>query len=117
MPTFILNSKVYEFCKWVVMIVLPAFSALYFGLAQLYNWTNGEQVVGTLAIVTVFLGSILGISSKNFNSSDAKYDGVMNMVPDGDGDRWVYDFVLNDDVTTLSDKKDIAFKVNQPDPA
>jgi Putative phage holin Dp-1 len=117
MPSFILNPKVYEFVKWVVMIVLPAFNALYFSLAELYDWSNGAQVVGTISIVTVFLGAILGISSKNFNSSDAKYDGVMNMVPDEDGDRWVYDFVLNDDVTTLSDKKDIAFKVNQPDPA
>jgi hypothetical protein len=116
MPTFILNSKVYEFCKWVVMIVLPAFSALYFGLAQLYNWTNGEQVVGTLAIVTVFLGSILGISSKNYNSSDAKFDGEVVMQQDPATGKLIYSLDLNDDIPTLVGKDSITFKVTDPDP-
>lgn len=115
MPSFILSSKAYEFAKWVVMIVLPAFSALYFGLAELYNWSNGAQVVGTLAIVTVFLGTILGISSKNYNSSDEKYDGEVVITSDPETGKILYSMDLNDDIPTLVGKGSLSFKVLDPE--
>lgn len=62
-----MSNKVYDVLKWVVMIVLPAISALYAGLSGIWGFPYAEQVVGTISCITVFLGALLGISTKNYN--------------------------------------------------
>lgn len=64
-----LNNKVYDVMKWVVMIVLPALSALYVGLGSIWGWPYIEQVTGSISCVTVFLGALLGISSASYKKS------------------------------------------------
>lgn len=114
-PSFMVTGKPYEFMKWLVLIVLPAVGAAYFGLSGTLGLPNSEQVVGTLAIVTTFLGTILGISSHNYNQSDVKYDGVINMEPSAvEPNKWVYDLALNDEVESLADMKQVTFKVDSP---
>lgn len=61
-----LSNKAYDVLKWITIIVLPAISALYFGLAQIWGFPYAEQVVGTIAVICTFLGAILGISSANY---------------------------------------------------
>ena len=58
-----LNDKVYDTLKWIVM---PALSALYWGLSGIWGWLYAEQVVGTVAVVTTFLGALLGISTAQY---------------------------------------------------
>lgn len=64
-----LSSKVYDVIKWIAMYLIPAISALYFGLAQLWGFPYAEQICGTLALVDTFLGALLGISTYNYNKS------------------------------------------------
>lgn len=45
-----LSDKVYDTLKWIVTIVLPALSALYWGLSGIWGWLYAEQVVGTVAV-------------------------------------------------------------------
>lgn len=61
-----LSNKAYDVLKWITIIVLPAISALYFGLAQIWGFPYAEQVVGTIAVICTFLGTLLGISSANY---------------------------------------------------
>ena len=56
-----LSDKVYDTLKWIVTIVLPALSALYWGLSGIWGWLYAEQVVGT-----TFLGALLGISTAQY---------------------------------------------------
>ena len=69
-----LNNKVYDAMKWIVMIVLPAISALYVGLGSIWGWPYIEQVAGSISCVTVFLGALLGISTAKYNK-DVKDNG------------------------------------------
>lgn len=62
-----MTNKVYDVMKWIVMIVLPAIGTLYFGLAGIWGFPYGEQIVGTIALVETFLGSVLMISSSQYN--------------------------------------------------
>lgn len=62
-----LSNKVYDVLKWIAIICLPAISALYFGLSQIWGLPFGEEVVGTIALISTFLGALLGISSANYN--------------------------------------------------
>lgn len=64
-----LRNKTYDIIKWVVMIVLPALSALYVGLGGIWDWPYIEQVAGTISCITVFLGALLGISSASYKKS------------------------------------------------
>ena len=67
-----LSNKTYDIMKWIVTIVLPALSALYWGLSGIWNWPYAEQVVGTIAVVTTFLGALLGISTAQYKKGDGK---------------------------------------------
>lgn len=64
-----LSNKTYSIIKWVVMIVLPALSALYVGLGGIWGWPYIDQVAGTISCITVFLGALLGISSASYKKS------------------------------------------------
>ena len=61
------DNKTYDVLKWIAQILLPALGALYFGLAQIWGFPYGEQIVGSVAVVDTFLGVILGISTANYN--------------------------------------------------
>ena len=65
----ILNNKLYDALRWVVMILLPALSALYAGLADYWGWPYVEQIVGSISVVDVFLGALMQISTRNYRKS------------------------------------------------
>jgi len=62
-----LSNKVYDVLKWVAQIVLPALGALYFGLSQIWGLPYGEEIVGTITVIDVFMGALLGISTAQYN--------------------------------------------------
>ena len=64
-----LPNKVYDILKFIVQIVLPALGTLYFTLSQIWGFPLGEEIVGTISAVTVFLGVCLGISTYKYNKA------------------------------------------------
>ena len=66
------SNKVYDVLKVITMIVLPAISTLYFAIAEIWHLPASEQVVGTIAAITVFLGSLLKISSNQYYNNQAE---------------------------------------------
>lgn len=61
-----LSNKQYDILKWIALVLLPALGTLYFGLAQIWGFPYGEQIVGTITVVDTFLGVILGISNAQY---------------------------------------------------
>ena len=61
-----MSNKVYDALKWIAMVVLPAIAALYSGLAGIWGFPYGEQIVGTIVVVETFLGAILQISNAQY---------------------------------------------------
>ena len=64
-----LSNKTYDILKYIAQIVLPALGALYFGLAKIWGLPYGTEIVGTIAVVDTFLGTLLGLSTKSYNKS------------------------------------------------
>ena len=62
----IFSNKTYDVVKWIAQYLLPALGTLYAALAGLWGLPYGEQIVGTISAVDVFLGVLLGISSSNY---------------------------------------------------
>lgn len=65
----LLSNKVYDVLKWIAQVVIPALGALYFGLAQIWGFPYGEEIVGTLTVIDVFLGALLGISTAQYRKT------------------------------------------------
>ena len=64
-----MTNKVYDVLKWITLIALPAVTALWLTLANIWGFPYAEAIGATLAAITTFLGALLGISSYNYNKS------------------------------------------------
>lgn len=62
-----LNDKLYDVLKWVVMIVIPAVTTAYVGLAAIWHFPYAEEVAKTSAVICTLLGALLGISTAQYN--------------------------------------------------
>jgi hypothetical protein len=113
-PVPVLNSRVYDALKYLAQIVLPGAGTAYFALAGLWNLPNANQVVGTLVIIDTFLGALLNLSSKAYESSGAKYAGSIN-VEETDATK-SYSLSLDDHPDVLDGKDEVTFKVNKGSP-
>lgn len=102
-----LNNKVYDILKWVAQIVLPALGAAYFGLASIWGFPYGEQVVGTITVIDTFLGALLGISSVKYEG-----DGVLTVNTEND-EKDIYHLNLNIPVEDLPKKNCVVFKTEK----
>lgn len=108
-----LSNRIYNLLKYITQIALPAVGSLYFGLSQIWGFPNGEQVVGTIALITVFMGVLLGISTVNYKNSGAKYDGAIDVTESVDGK--LFSLELEDDPYSLEEKPEVVLKVNKPE--
>lgn len=69
----VLNNKVYDILKWVVVIVIPAITTAYVGLATIWGFPYATEIAKTSAVVCTLLGALLGISTAQYNKAvDAK---------------------------------------------
>ena len=60
------SDKTYDVIKWIAQYLLPALGTLYAALSGLWGLPYGEQIVGTISAIDVFLGVLLGISTANY---------------------------------------------------
>lgn len=106
-----LHTTQYKVATYLVQIVLPAIAALYLTLSGIWGLPASEQVVGTIVAVELFLGVVLGISTKKFYESDDRFDGDLVIEPGAEKD--VMRFEMNDEPIDLGLKSEVAFKVKK----
>lgn len=70
-----LSNKTYDVLKFLVGILLPGFGTLYFVIAQIWGFPNSQGVNASVNAIAVFLGLLVGYSTKTYNRSEEKYDG------------------------------------------
>jgi imidazoleglycerol phosphate synthase glutamine amidotransferase subunit HisH len=70
-----MNNETYDVLKFIAQILLPAVGTLYFALATIWGFPYGEQIVGTITAVDAFLGTCLGISTKNYREGNYESEG------------------------------------------
>lgn len=67
-----MSNKLYDILKYVAQIVLPALATLYFALSKIWGLPYGEEIVGTISAIDVFLGALLGISTKMYLKNNSE---------------------------------------------
>lgn len=111
-----LTDMSYSVGKKLVQIWIPAFSALYFGLSKIWGLPASEEIVGTCAIVAVFLGTVLGISSAKYDASDAAHDGQIVVGMNPNTGNTVYDVQPDVDPKEWAKQGSISLKIVHQDP-
>lgn len=62
-----LSNRTYDILKYLTIIVLPAFGALYAGLSQIWSLPYASEIPATITVLCTFLGAILCISTAQYN--------------------------------------------------
>lgn len=63
-----LSNKTYDVLKFICTVFLPALGTLIFAISKIWSFPPyAENIVGTLSAIAVFIGSLIGISSAQYN--------------------------------------------------
>jgi len=66
-----LSNKTYDIIKWILTKAVAPTIALIIGLGELYNFET-KYIVGTISLIATFLGTIMGISTYNYNKEKSE---------------------------------------------
>lgn len=80
-----MSQSVYDRVRWMVEILLPATASLYYGLSMIWGLPGGDNVVGTIALITTFLGLAVGVNRRKFNAVNPAGVGAMVVKVDREG--------------------------------
>lgn len=105
---FTLPSKWYNAIKFLVTVVIPALITFIAVLGPIWEWDNITKLTATLAAIATFLGAIIGISSRNYNSDESRFVGETWLSPTDEGWKRVFD-VQADEIDPT--RKELTFKV------
>lgn len=67
-----LSNRTYDILKWLVVICIPACTTAFVGLDKVFGWGYAEEVAQISAIVCTLLGSLLGISTAQYNKNQVE---------------------------------------------
>lgn len=62
-----MNNKVYDILKWIALVALDAIGLAYNQLASVWGWPYGESIMQTCAILSVLIGTLIGVSGIAYN--------------------------------------------------
>ena len=65
-----MSNKIYDILVWIAQIVLPAMGTMYAALSGIWGFPYGEEIVGTITAVDVFLGALLKISNAQYKKQN-----------------------------------------------
>lgn len=68
------NSKLYDALKWIALVALDASGIAYESLAQVWNLPFGNEVMKTCTVVSVFIGTLIGVSSHKYKNIEVDTD-------------------------------------------
>lgn len=61
-----LNNKLYDWLKWIAILLLPSLATLVAVIFKIWNLPYGNEIAQTITALATFLGAILGISSVQY---------------------------------------------------
>lgn len=104
------SNRAYDILKWVAQVALPALALFYIAVAPFWGFPKQEEVAGTIVAFDLLLGTLLGLSTRQYNNSDAKYDGAVVISPNEDGNS---DLNVSLNPQALATKQEVVVRVNR----
>lgn len=108
-----LSNKTYNRVKWLITIFLPAVGALYFALAQIWDFHRIAGVNGTINAIITFLGLLIGYSTKQYKKGEGAppdSDIIVHQDPD-DGTKYLRLAVTEETLRNLESRAQVTLNV------
>lgn len=102
-----MSDAMYNRLNNTVKLILPALGTFYFTFSNVWGLPYGEQVVGSLAALTVFLGVVLTLVKKVWNQAA---DGQIT-VDHSDPTKDVFSLEMGVPLEDIAGKKQITLNV------
>ncbi|WP_051221123.1 phage holin [Eremococcus coleocola] len=61
------NNREYEYLRWFVITVLPAFMTMIGTIGTAVQWEHTDLTLTVLGAITAFIGSSMNLSSSNYH--------------------------------------------------
>jgi hypothetical protein len=107
---FAMNDKAYNLLLNIAQYWLPALGTLYFTLASIWGLPYAEEVIGTITAIDVFLGVLLGLSKRAYDTSPKNYDGAI-VVDQSSPLKDLYSLEINAPLETLAGKQSVTLQI------
>ena len=65
-----MSNKVFDILRFLAEVAIDAVGIAYFGLAEVWNLPYGEQVKTTCIILSVLLGTLIGIKRMQYKGGN-----------------------------------------------
>lgn len=109
-----LSNNLYDVAKRVVTMGLPALGTLYFAISSIWGLPYADEIVGSLAALTVFLGVVINISTANYNTNDDRFDGMVEVEEDPYGNKTMSLALTKiENPEDIANQKEVVFKVRK----
>lgn len=69
-----MSETTYDILKWIGRIVLPALATLYATVGKIWGFPYTNEIPLTITALDLFLNTLLGISSENYNSTVIEWE-------------------------------------------
>lgn len=66
-----MSNNVYDILKWLALVALDAIGVFYKAVATIWGLPLGDEVLATCAALSLFIGTLIGISSTQYNKTNA----------------------------------------------
>lgn len=64
-----ISNKTYDVLKWIALVVLDAVGVFYKTISTIWIMPLGDEVLATCAALSVFIGTLIGISSTQYKKA------------------------------------------------
>jgi len=105
------TTKAYDIIKWITRLFLPGCGTLYFALASIWSFPYGEQIIGSITALNVFLGVLMGISTHEYNKTEAAHTDGQLLIDSSDPSHDIYRLDLGANLEILGEKRTITLSV------
>lgn len=73
-----MNNRVYDILKFVALVVLPALATLIITIFTIWGLPYGEAIAGTITAISAFLGSVLCVTSNEYQKREKLKNDLQN---------------------------------------
>ena len=67
-----MSNKLYDVLKWVALVALDAVGLFYKTIATIWSLPLGDEVLATCAALSLLIGTLIGVSSAQYNKKEAE---------------------------------------------
>lgn len=66
-----MSNQVYDVLKWIALVALDAVGLFYKTIAAIWGLPMGDEVLATCTAMSLFIGALIGLSSAQYNKTNA----------------------------------------------